>query len=245
MVFFSLPYSTDLDGKDCETLLRIVKRVGGAISKRKELFDIVDNHVGYSVKTLQKPVAARTVDLQEQRLGSVEKIRSLREKGEGTADEQGELLLAYMRTRLKSEMERRKISVAKSAILLKSWNKTRQDYVFRYWEEDLLAYVENLWLKNRSHEIEWVIQGAGLHGRDRANPQSVAEGSPPRNTRLIRVHYKHNQIFTDHVIPEDADRIEFSVRKVGWEKLSETLYPELANDVTSAVVIDPGEPKLY
>ena len=231
-VFFSLPYSTDLDGKDCETLLRIVKAAKGDISKRKELFDIIHEGTGFSVKTLQKKITATRVDLQEQRLGSVEKIRSLREKGAGTENEQGNLLLEYMRTRIKSEMNRRKIHTAKSAILLKSWNKERQDYVFRYWEEDFYEYIEKLWNKNKAGQIEWVIQGAGLHGRDRTRQETKGKNKG-RNIRLIRMHYKHNQIFTDHDIPADADRIEFSVRKATWEELSDVLYPEGENDEQS------------
>jgi hypothetical protein len=221
-VFFSLPYSTDLDGKDCETLLRIVKRVGGEISKRKELFDMIKEGTGYSVKTLQKRIGATTVDLQEQRLGAVEKIRRLKEKGKGTENEQGELLLSYMRTRIKTEMNRRNVHTAKSAILLKSWDKARQDYVFRYWEEDLSEYIENLWTKHKAGQIEWIIQGAGLHGRDRSNQHRTGR-TPGRNVRLIRLHYKHNQIFTDHNIPIDADRIEFSAKQMTWEELSNIL----------------------
>ncbi|MDT5120671.1 MAG: hypothetical protein QOC96_153 [Acidobacteriota bacterium] len=225
-VFFSLPYSTDLDGKDCETLLRIVKDAKGDISKRKELFDLIHEGTGYSVKTLQKQVTATRVDLQEQRLGSVEKIRSLKIKGIGTENEQGELLLDYMRTRIKTEMKRRNIKVAKSAILLKSWDKNRKDYVFRYWEEDFYSYITDLWNKNKAGQIEWVIQGAGLHGRDRTR-QETKGNNKGRNIRLIRMHYKHNQIFTDHDIPKDANRIEFSVRKATWEELSDILYPEI------------------
>lgn len=232
-VFFSLPYSTDLDGKDCETLLRIVKGVKGEISKRKELFDIIYEGVGYSVKTLQKQIVAKRVDLQEQRLGSVDKIRRLKERGAGTENEQGELLLDYMRTRISSEMKRRSVHTAKSAILLKSWDKKRKDYVFRYWEEDFYGYIENLWKKHNAGQIEWIIQGAGLHGRDKTR-QEVSGKNKGRNIRLVRMHYKHNQIFTDHDIPSDADRIEFSIRKATWEELSDILYPEIEdlNDTT-------------
>jgi hypothetical protein len=230
-VFFSLPYSTDLDGKDCETLLRIVKGAKGDISKRKELFDIIQEGTGYSVKTLQKKVTATRVDLQEQRLGSVDKIRSLKIKGVGTEDEQGEILLDYMRTRIRTEMERRNIRAALSAILLKSWDKNRQDFVFRYWEEDFYAFIDDLWNKNKARNIEWVIQGAGLHGRDRTRQETKGKNKG-RNIRVIRMHYKHNQIFTDHDIPPDADHIEFSVKKATWEELSDILYPEIEKAVS-------------
>ncbi len=225
-VFFSLPYSTDLDGKDCETLLRIVKGAKGSISKRKELFDIIHEGTGYSVKTLQKKVTDPKVDLQEQRLGSVDKIRILKAKGLGTEDEQGEILLDYMRTRITTELERHHIKIAKSAILLKSWDKARKDYVFRYWEEDLFAYINDLWNKNKAGRIEWVIQSGGLHGRDRTRQETMGKNKG-RNIRVIRMHYKHNQIFTDHDIPPDTNRIEFSVKKASWEELSDILYPKI------------------
>jgi hypothetical protein len=42
------------------------------------------------------------------------------------------------------------------------------------------------------------------------------------------MHYKHNQIFTDHDIPEDAVRIEFAVRPVSWLQVAEMLDPQTA-----------------
>ena len=61
--FFALPYTCDLDGKDAETLIRLVKGASGPRSKRKELFDIIDGDCGYSVKTLFKKPASIRVDL--------------------------------------------------------------------------------------------------------------------------------------------------------------------------------------
>lgn len=37
------------------------------------------------------------------------------------------------------------------------------------------------------------------------------------------MHYKHNQIFTDHDIPKDADKIEFSVSGMSWSELSKLI----------------------
>ncbi len=94
--FFCLPYSTDLDGKDAETLIRIVKKAVGPRSKRKELFDIIDGDVGYSVKTLFKSPNAVRVDLQEQRFCDVDEVRVLRAAGGDNAAAQGKILLRYM-----------------------------------------------------------------------------------------------------------------------------------------------------
>ena len=103
--FFALPYSTDLDGKDAETLLRIVKNASGPRSKRKELFDIIDGTTGYSVKTLFKSPSAKRVDLQEQRFCDVEEVRRMRTAGANNAAEQGRILLGYMHDRIKEQMD--------------------------------------------------------------------------------------------------------------------------------------------
>jgi hypothetical protein len=213
--FFSLPYSTDLSGKDAETLLRIVKGENGRRSRRKELFDIVVGPVGYSVKTLRKRETAARVDIQEQRFCDVEEVRRLRQLAERDPGREGELLLRYMRDRVRGEMERMQLTAAKSLILLKDWNAGRTDFAFRYWEEDLLGYVETLSRRHEAGEIEWVAQGAGIHGRDRLRQDGE------RNVRLIRMHYKHNQIFTDHDIPEDAVVLRFGVQPMSWAQLSE------------------------
>lgn len=219
--FFQLPYSTDLDGKDAETLLRIVKGATGARSKRKELFDIVDGNTGYSVKTLFKPPAARRVDLQEQRFCDVKEVRRLWAEGTDNAAEQGKILLTYMLARIRMQMSIRHLTNATSLILLKNWNKDRTHFNFVYWEEDFLAYVENLHNRNAAGEIEWVQQGAGLHARDRLRlePRRGVSDGTPEPVRLLRMHYKHNQIFTDHDIPDDANRIEFSCSPRSWSEV--------------------------
>lgn len=216
--FFTIPYSTDLDGKDAETLVRIVKKTSGDHSRRKELFDIVDGDVGYSVKTLRKKPSATRVDLQEQRFCDVEDVRAMQAAGDGDGFKQGSILLGYMFDRIQQEMERRNVTRARSIILLKDWDAAAEKYFFRYWEEDFYAYVQNLISMNASNEIEWVLQSAGLHGRDATRP--LTKGKHPR---LIRMHYKHNQIFTDHDIPSDAVRIEFEAKKLSWDEVAKRI----------------------
>lgn len=220
--FFALPYSTDLDGKDAETLIRIVKDAVGAKSKRKELFDIVDGDTGYSVKTLFKATSAVRVDLQEQRFCDVEDVRRMRSDS-NTAADQGALLLNYMLSRIKDQMAVRNLKHARSLILLKHWDKSRTKFSFRYWEEDFIGYVQDLADRNEKGEIEWIVQGAGLHARDRLRQASRRNSETDENVRLLRMHYKHNQIFTDHDIPKDADKIEFSVSGLSWGELSELI----------------------
>lgn len=212
--FFTLPYSTDLDGKDAETLLRLVKGSNEAVSKRKELFDIVSGSIGYSVKTLRKSPRSIRVDLQEQRFCDVKILQSLA-AGKGNDIAQGNAILSYMRARIIDEMEKRDVDEARSLILLKWWDENREDFYFRYWEEDFLGYVDDLWNRNNAVEIEWVMLNAGIHARDR-NRQD-AHG---KNVRLLRMHHKHNQIFTDHDIPPDADIIQFKAQPLTWERLA-------------------------
>lgn len=214
--FFALPYSTDLDGKDAEKIIRLVKGCTGRFSRRKELFDIVEGCDGLSIKTLRKPPTASRVDLQEQRFCDVDQLRRMMAGGDGNAGERGRLLLNYMRNRIREQMKARGVTVAKSAILLKWWNKPRTEFAFRYWEEDLLGYIENLWERNERGELEWVIQPAGLHARD-----TLRQDEDGKNVRLLRMHQKHNQIFTDHDIPGDAVKVEFAVEPL--------TLPELAN----------------
>jgi hypothetical protein len=216
--FFTLPYSTDLDGKDAETLIRIVKAAGGRRSRRKELFDIIDGKVGYSVKTLRKNPAAKRVDLQEQRFCDVKEVRRMAAAGGENGKEQGKILLTYMRNRITEEMKACEIEVARSLILLKFWNSERTHFSFRYWEEDFLGYIDDLWDRNDKGEIEWVLQPAGIHARDLT--RADASG---KNIRLLRMHHKHNQIFTDHDIPEDAIEIEFTAQPLTWQALSKLL----------------------
>lgn len=214
--YFSLPYSTDLTGKDAETLLRIAKGVPNKPSKKKELFDIIDGKTGYSVKTLWKTPASSRVDLQEQRFCDVEQIRQLRyraESGESSADDQGRILLTYIHNRIEQQMSARGVEVAKSLILLKHWDKKRTKFSFRYWEEDFLGWIQELVERNNRGELEWLIQEAGLHARDKRRQKNG------ENVRLIRMHYKHNQIFTDHDIPADAVKMEFAVEPVSWADL--------------------------
>ncbi|MGP4845136.1 hypothetical protein ACTXGQ_13455 [Marinobacter sp. 1Y8] len=220
--FFAIPYSTDLDGKDVESLLKIVKKSKGRISKRKELFDIVDGKYGYSVKTLKKPPNAVRVDLQEQRF--CDPIDP-----DSPPHEQGEVLLGYMRKRIREQMDVRSVEIAKSLILLKYWNNDRTHFKFRYWEEDFLEYIENLWARHLSGEIEWVKQNSGLHGRDR-----LRQDTKGNNVRLIRMHYKHNQIFTDHDIPCDANVIEFQSRNLSWEEIVEALNYKIDEQLPEA-----------
>jgi hypothetical protein len=215
-IFFALPYSTDLDGKDAEKLLRIVKGYDGPISKRKELFDIVSGAEGYSVKTLRKNLIAARVDLQEQRFCDTAEMEAIRSR-DGSADAQGALLLGYIRRRIIEQMKARRLTVARSAILLKHWDTSRTHFVFRYWEEDFLGWIDELCRRDAAGELDWVIKPAGLHGRDRRR-----EG-----LRLIRMHWKHNQIFTDHDIPSDAMKIEFDAKPVDWEQLHDFIYPPL------------------
>jgi hypothetical protein len=228
--FFALPYSTDLDGKDAETLLRIVKGATETRSRRKELFDILDGASGYSVKTLFKAPDAARVDLQEQRFCEVEEVRSMRAAGGGNAAAQGRILLQYMHDRITEQMAARQITDAKSLILLKHWDNSRTRFQFRYWEEDFLGYIDNLRARDEAGEIEWVVQDAGLHARDRLRlaPRRGRADADPEPVRLLRMHYKHNQIFTDHDIPPDADRIAFSVRPFSWVEVSEMIESRLA-----------------
>jgi len=221
--FFSLPYSTDLDGKDAETLIRIVKGASEVRSKRKELFDIVDRETGYSVKTLRKPPSAVRVDLQEQRFCDVSVVRKLASEADGTKNEelQGNLILEYMRNRITDQMKIRGITVARSIILLKYWNAARTEFSFRYWEEDFLGFIDDLYARNKKGEVEWIIQPAGIHARDRLRQDGAG-----KNVRLLRMHYKHNQIFTDHDIPSDAERINFQTRQRAWIEISSLLGME-------------------
>ncbi|MEB6641390.1 hypothetical protein ACTG1L_09250 [Aeromonas hydrophila] len=209
--FFAIPYSTDLDGKDVETLLKIVKKSKGRSSKRKELFDIVDGKIGYSVKTLKKTPQSVRVDLQEQRFCDPIDANS-------PPHDQGEILLSYMVRRIKEQMQNRSVEIAKSLILLKHWNTARTSFFFKYWEEDFLGYIEELWSRHKAGEIEWVKQDSGLHGRD-LNRQD----DKGNNVRLIRMHYKHNQIFTDHDIPDDANIIEFESKPLTWEQVVDAI----------------------
>lgn len=223
--FFALPYSTDLDGKDAETLIRIVKQAEGPRSKRKELFDIIDGDTGYSVKTLFKPPHSKRVDLQEQRFCDVEEVRKMRTEGGDNAAAQGGILLSYMHDRIREQMTARKIKHAKSLILLKHWNKARTNFEFLYWEEDFIGFVDDLRARDKAGEIEWLVQGAGLHARDklRLAPRRGRAEADPEEVRLLRMHYKHNQIFTDHDIPAGADRISFAAQQITWEKVAELI----------------------
>ena len=217
--FFSLPYSTDLDGKDAETLLKIAKGLEGSEkSKRKELFDIVSGGIGYSVKTLRKKKTCMRVDLQEQRFCDVKALQAMNSAGQAAAEKQGALLLGYMKIRVDSEMAKRAVNGARSLMLLKDWDKSRENYSFIYWEEDFRGFVQTLVDRDKKGEIEWVLQGAGLHGRDKNRKD--AEG---KCARLIRVHFKRNQIFTDHDIPKDARRFDISVKQRTWEEISRLL----------------------
>jgi hypothetical protein len=219
--FFMLPYSTDLDGKDVETLLRIVKNSNGVMSKRKELFDIIDGNVGYSVKTLNKGLTTKRVDLQEQRFCDVQKMKQMiadqKVSSEDSKIAQGHILLSYMQRRIDEQMAARNVTVAKSLILLKHWNRAKTDFVFRYWEEDFKAYIDNLLAKNDNGEIEWDMQSAGLHGRDKLKQSRGV------NVRLLRVHFKHNQIFTDHDIPDDVVEMRFVANQLSWQSLATLL----------------------
>lgn len=211
--FFCLPYSTDLDGKDAETLMRIVKGAQETRSKRKELFDIVDGHIGYSVKTLFKSPEAKRVDLQEQRFCDVDEMKKL-VPGKGSDEAQGRVLLGYMRKRIKEHMDLRGIKTAKSIILLKHWDTDRLSFNFKYWEEDFLAYIDELWKLNEAGNIEWAILPAGIHARDRRKQDDRG-----KNLRLLRMHQKHNQIFTDHDIPDNAVKISFKTKPLTWADL--------------------------
>lgn len=218
MVFFALPYSTDLDGKDVEKIIRNVKGLTGPESKRKELFDIVDGSTGYSVKTLKKPPTALVVDLQEQRFCDKEEMDRIRAKIHASPSHsvaaQGAVLLGYMRRRILEQMDERGVEIAKSAILLKYWDTpTKTQFQMRYWEEDFFGYIDDLWKRNEEGKIAWVEQPAGLHAQD-----------PVSGLRLLRMHSKHNQIFTDHAIPTDATKIEFTARRRSWNELYEHLY---------------------
>ncbi|TFW13333.1 hypothetical protein E4L96_19720 [Massilia arenosa] len=235
--FFSLPYSTDLDGKDAETLLRIVKGATGPRSRRKELFDIIDGTIGYSVKTLFKSPVSLRVDLQEQRFCDVEEVRRMRTAGGDNAQAQGRILLNYMYERIREQMQTRGIKTARSLILLKHWDPTRTNFDFLYWEEDFLGFVENLLARDSAGEIEWIVQDAGLHARDRLRlaPKRGRLLGEPEEVRLLRMHYKHNQIFTDHDIPADATRISFTARPFSWDEVAAMIaaHPSANEDLRS------------
>lgn len=213
--FFTLPYSTDLDGKDAETLLKIAKGLEGSEkSKRKELFDIVHDEVGYSIKTLRKKKTCVRVDLQEQRFCDVKSLQAMNSSGQAAAEKQGALLLGYMKVRVDLEMKKRAVKGARSLVLLKDWDKTREKFSFIYWEEDFQDFVHTLVRRDKEGEIEWVLQGAGLHGRDKSRKD--AKG---KSVHLIRVHFKHNQIFTDHDIPKNAHRFDITVKRRDWKAI--------------------------
>lgn len=215
--FFSLPYSTDLSGKDVEKLLRIVKGATGRVSKSKELFDIIDGKVGYSVKTLKKRPGAVRVDLQEQRFCDVKRLQDLIATGNHSNEDQGKTVLSYMRKRVSDQMANVGVSEARSLILLKHWNAERNKFEFRYWEEDFLGYIDNLWERNEIGEIEWVVQPAGIHARDKLRRSKEV------NVRLLRMHPKHNQIFTDHDIPDNVVNIKFALNQMSWVELAKRL----------------------
>lgn len=230
-VFFSLPYSKDLEGKDAELLLRIVKNAQGALSRKKELFDIKDGDTGYSVKTLGKPLASPRVDLQEQRFGDVKELQDEIAKGRNNVDAQGELLLSYMKRRIKTAMKKDGIKVANSLILLKHWNKDRTKFTFRYWEEDFEAYIDNLVDRNNKGEIEWVRLKAGLHGRDKHR-----QDKNKKNVRLLRMHDKHNQIFTDHDIPTGVIIFDFVASPITLEQLIKLLAQQKVEESVDETV---------
>ena len=123
-----------------------------------------------------------------------------------------------MNERIDSEMKKRAVTGARSLVLLKDWDKNREDYSFIYWEEDFRAFVQTLAARDKMGEIEWVLQGAGLHGRDKKRKD--VQG---KSVRLIRVHFKCNQIFTDHDIPKNAQRFAINVRRRNWEETSRLL----------------------
>ena len=169
------------------------------------------------MKTLRKSPNATRVDLQEQRFCDVKVLQGLA-AGEGSDVAQGEVILSYMRSRIVEEMDQRDVSQARSLILLKWWDTRRENFTFRYWEEDFIGYIDDLWMRNEDGEVEWVILPAGVHARDRRRQDSSG-----KNVRLLRMHHKHNQIFTDHDIPMDADRIAFSTKALTWDQLGRLL----------------------
>jgi len=130
-----------------------------------------------------------------------------------------------MHDRIREQMTARKLKHAKSLILLKYWNKSRTNFEFLYWEEDFIGFVDELRARDKGGEIEWIVQGAGLHARDklRLAPKRGHAKADPEEVRLLRMHYKHNQIFTDHDIPDGADRISFSAQPMTWEKIAELI----------------------
>lgn len=134
------------------------------------------------------------------------------------SDLQGRLLLTYIHNRITEQMLRRKITEARSLILLKHWNEARTDFEFRYWEEDFLGWIEELVRRNEAGEIEWVTLSEGLHGRDRD-----WQDEKGKNVRLVRMHYKHNQIFTDHTIPaaSEVESFKFAVSPLSWDQIAD------------------------
>ena len=149
----------------------------------------------------------------------------MRAQSGNSAAAQGLILLTYMHDRIREQMAARKIEVAKSLILLKHWNKARTQFEFLYWEEDFIGFVDDLINRHHAGELEWVVQEAGLHARDKkrlVQKHGRADGEP-EPIRLLRMHYKHNQIFTDHDIPADANRITFSAELLSWERVAELI----------------------
>ena len=133
-----------------------------------------------------------------------------------------------MHDRIVEHMTANDITVAKSLILLKHWDKPRTSFSFLYWEEDFLKFIDDLRIRHEAGEIEWVVQEAGLHARDRRRLalRRGGDGSP-EPVRLLRMHYKHNQIFTDHDIPADADRIAFKTKTFSWKEVSDMIEDRL------------------
>ena len=102
----------------------------------------------------------------------------MRNAGGDNAAAQGRILPGYMHDRIRAQMDAPGTTVAKLLILLKYWNKARSKFDFMYWEEDFIGFVNNLRDRDAAGEIEWVVQEAGLHARDRLR-LAAKRGKPP------------------------------------------------------------------
>jgi hypothetical protein len=96
----------------------------------------------------------------------------------GSVEEQGRILLSYMRNRIAEQMKNRTVATARSLILLKFWDKGRTNFSFRYWEEDFLGYINELWDRNER------ARSSGCHRRQ-VSMRAIACGRTPKGRTFV------------------------------------------------------------
>jgi hypothetical protein len=122
---------------------------------------------------------------------------------------------------------------SEAAILLKSWNSDRTDFQMRYWEEDFFEYIDRLWWRHEAGDIRWVEQPAGPHAQD-----------PESGLRLLRMHSKHNQIFTDHFIPDNQKLTFQHVLARGMNSMLSCMRVKNSLILSSALTVNRALPAL-